>query len=156
MIDDGPFRGKVVPVDSEDHWQLVAELPDCVASVEATFATAESAAPECELRSEEGAVAFSLLDVAAPVRVFEPGTGAWADVTVAHERDAGPDHILGVIHMIECIARAGLPLASADHAVHVLDVIEAARRAAVSGEPVLVDPSMAAALPASATTTVAR
>jgi predicted dehydrogenase len=156
VIDDGPLRGKVVPVDCEDHWQLIADLPDCVASVEATFATAESAAPECELRSEGGAVAFSLLDVAAPVRVLEPGAGTWADVTIAHERASGPDHILGVIHMIECIAGARRPLASADHAVHVLDVIEAARRAAVSGEPVKVDAGTAAALPASATTTAAR
>ena len=153
VIDDGPLRGKVVRVESEDHWQLVADLPDCVASVEATFATAESAAPECELRSEAGGVAFSLLDVAAPVRVFEPGASAWAEVTVAHERASGPDHILGVIHMIECIAEASgcRPLASADHAVHVLDVIEAARRAAASGEHVAIDPGTAAALPASAT-----
>jgi predicted dehydrogenase len=122
--------------------------------VEATFATAESAAPECELRSEGGAVAFSLLDVAAPVRVLEPGAGAWTEVVVPHERSSGPDHILGVLHMIECIAEASgrRPLASADHAVHVLDVIEAARRAAASGEPVPVDPGTAAALPAGAAT----
>jgi predicted dehydrogenase len=151
VIDDGPFRGKVVPVDCEDHWELVAELPACVASVEATFATVESAAPECELRSDSGAVAFSLLDVAAPVRVLEPGASAWADVRVAHERASGPDHILGVIHMIDCIASGRRPLASADHAVHVLDVLDAARRAAASGEPVAVDASAAAALPATPT-----
>jgi predicted dehydrogenase len=156
VIDDGPFRGKVVPVDSEDHWQLLADLPDCVASVEATFATAESVAPECELRSEGGAVAFSLLDVAAPVRVLEAGAGAWTEVAVTHERASGPDHILGVIHMIECITSGRPPLASADHAVHVLDVIEAARRSAASAEPVPVDPSTAAALPAVATTAEAR
>ena len=156
VIDDGPLRGKVIPVDSEDHWQLVADLPDCVASLEATFATAESAAPECELRSEGGAVAFSLLDVAAPVRVLEPRASGWAEVTIAHERASGPDHILGVIHMIECITSGRRPLASADHAVHVLDVVEAARRAVVSGEPVPVDPSTAAALPATATTAAAR
>lgn len=158
VIGDGPLRGTVVPVDCEDHWQLVADLPDCVASVEATFATAESAAPECELRSEAGAVAFSLLDVAEPVRVLEPGADAWTEVFVTHERSSGPDHILGVIHMIECIAEASgrRPLASADHAIHVLDVIEAARRAAASGEPVPVDPATAAALPVSATTAAAR
>jgi len=156
VIDEGPFRGKVVPVDCEDHWQLVAELPDCVASVEATFATAESAAPECELRSDAGAVAFSLLDVAAPVRVLEPGASTWADVTVAHERASGPDHILGVLHMIDCIASGLRPLASAEDAVHVLDVIEAARRAAASGEPVAVDASTRAALQSSASPAATR
>jgi len=154
VIDDGPFRGKVVPVECEDHWQLVAALPGCVASVEATFATAEGMAPECELRSDQGAVAFSLLDVAAPVRVLEPGAAAWTDVVVAHERSAGPDHILGVLHLAECIASSRPPLASADHAVHVLDVIEAARRAAASGQPVAVDPSAADALPVGATKAV--
>jgi predicted dehydrogenase len=152
VIDDGPFRGKVVPVECQDHWQLVVELPDCVASVEATFATAESASPECELRSDAGAVAFSLLDVAAPVRVLEPGADAWAAVAVPHERASGPDHILGVLHMVECVASARRPLASADHAVHVLDVLDAARRAATSGEPVAVDVNAAATLPAGAVT----
>jgi predicted dehydrogenase len=156
VIDDGPLRGKVVPVESEDHWQLVAELPGCVASVEATFATAESAAPECELRGDAGAVAFSLLDVSAPVRVLEPGSGAWADVAVPHERAAGPDHLLGVLHLVDCVASGRRPVASADHAIHVLDVLEAARRAAASGEPVAVDASTAADLPAPATTEVNR
>ena len=154
VINDGPFRGKVVPVECEDHWQLVASLPGCVASVEATFATAEGMAPECELRSDQGAVAFSLLDVAEPVRVLEPGADAWADVAVAHERAAGPDHILGVLHLAECIASSRQPLASADHAVHVLDVIEAARRAAASGQPVAVDSRAADGLPAGATEAV--
>ena len=154
VIADGPLRGKVVPVECEDHWQLAAALPGCVASVEATFATAESLTPECELRSEAGAVAFSLLDVAGPVRVLEPGADAWAEVTVAHERAGGPDHILGVLHLADCIASSRPPLASADHAVHILNVIEAARLAAASGQPVAVDTTTAEALPVGETRAV--
>jgi len=58
--------------------------------------------------------------------------------------------------MIDCIASGLRPLASAEDAVHVLDVIEAARRAAASGEPVAVDASTRAALPASASPAATR
>ena len=133
VIGDGPLRDKVVPVECDDHWQLLVGLRDCIGSVEASFATAPSAALECELRGDAGAVAFSVLDSAAPVRVRRPGAG-WTDVTLAHGRGSGADLMLGILHLIDCISSSRPTLASADHAIHVLDILASARRSAALGK----------------------
>jgi predicted dehydrogenase len=109
-----------------------------VASVEADFATVPSQAPECELRGESGAVAFSLLDVSKPVLIRRRHCDGWTLVDVPHQRAAGPDHILGVEHLIECVESGADPIPSAAHAIHVLEVIEAARHSAQGGETVRV------------------
>ena len=130
----GPRSGQVVRVEGEDQWQLILDLGTCLASVEANFATVDSAAADCELRGDQGAVAFSLLDVGAAVSVREPGAEGWSDFPAGGERRSGPDHILGVLHLAECITTGRPPLASATHAIHVLDVIAAARQSARSGQ----------------------
>jgi predicted dehydrogenase len=42
--------------------------------------------------------------------------------------------MLGMLHFIDCISTARPALASADHAIHVLDILAAARRSATLGE----------------------
>jgi predicted dehydrogenase len=139
IVGEGPFEGKVVAVETEDEWQLLARLGDCIASVEANFSTVGSAAADCELRGDRGAVALSLFDVSAPISVLRPGEDDWTDVPVAHERAGGPDHVLGIRHLVECIRDGKAPIPNADHAIHVLEIIEAAREAAWSGRAVAVE-----------------
>ena len=82
----GSLRGQGHSVEAEDEWQLLARLGSCTASVEASFSTVGSAAADCELRGDRGAVAFSLFDVAAPIslracrtaRLDEPAGGTRA------------------------------------------------------------------------------
>lgn len=141
-VGEGPFEGAVVPIESEDTWQLLARVgDDCIASVEANFATVGSAATDCELRGDAGALAFSLFDVSAPISVLRPGTDEWVDDSVEHQRAAGPDHVLGVQHLVDCIQHGTEPIPSADHAIHVLEVIAAARDAAATGRTVAVESS---------------
>jgi predicted dehydrogenase len=137
-IAEGPYSGQRVPVVSEDSWQLLLRIGACLVSLEANFSTVPSPAPECELRSEHGGVAFSLLDVSAPVSVLSEGAEEWIDEDVAHERESGPDHILGVEHLVECVASGEHPVASAEHAIHVLDTIAAARHAVAEGRTVAI------------------
>jgi predicted dehydrogenase len=137
VIRDGPFRDKVIPVECADHWQLLLGLRGCIASLEAGFATVESAALDCELRGDAGAVAFSVLDGSAPVRVFRPGSG-WTDVTLAHERESSADLMLGVLNLIDCMSGGPPTPASADDAIHVLDILAAASRSAELGKLVEV------------------
>ena len=140
-VADGQFEGTVVQIESEDTWQLLARVGDnCIASVEANFATVGSAAADCELRGDHGAVAFSFFDVSAPIFMLRPGADEWVDVPVEHQRAAGPDHLLGIQHLVDCIQDGMEPVPSADHAIHVLDVIAAAREAAATGRSVAVEP----------------
>ena len=57
---------------------------------------------------------------------------------VEHERESGPDHILGVEHLVQCVASGERPVASAEHAIHVLDVIDGARRSASDGRTIAI------------------
>jgi predicted dehydrogenase len=124
---DGPARGTRVRVASDDLSLLTMELENGVlASVHASFASASSGAPELEVLGETGAVSCSLLDPTAPVRLSEGDDRTELDVPA--ERSAGPDHLLGVRHFVRCVRGDERPVLTADHAAHVLDVIEAARR----------------------------
>jgi predicted dehydrogenase len=140
VVAEGPFKGKVIPVGAEDTWQVIASLGGCIASIEANFSTVASAAADCELRGERAALAFNLFDVSAPISLLPAGQSNWIDVPVGHERAAGPDHILGVQELLRCIAEGRTPVPSARHAIHVLEVIEAARESAQTGHMVTVEP----------------
>ncbi len=53
-----------------------------------------------------------------------------------HERESGPDHLLGVEQLVDTVARGGEPSLSADRAIHVLAVIAGAQRSAAEGRAV--------------------
>lgn len=148
-VTDGPARGTVVPVEVDDNWQLILECgtgtgsgtgteggPCAIASVQANFCAVTPAGPECELFGEHGTLGFDLLDVAAPLRL-SAGEG-WTEQQVAHERAGGPDHILGVRHLAECVLSGSQPLLGPDRAIHVLDVLEAAQASAGEGRAIEV------------------
>lgn len=137
-VTEGPFEGTSVAVECEDEWQLIARLGSCTASVEANFSTVGSAGPDCELRGDRGAVAFSLFDVSAPISILGAGEDNWVEIPVEHERDSGPDHLLGVQHLVDCIQDGKAPIPNVKHAIHVLEIIEAARQAAAEGRTVTV------------------
>jgi predicted dehydrogenase len=138
IVEDGPYAGQRVPVEADDTWQLLLKVGSCLASVESNFSTAGSPTPECELRGERGGVAFSLLDVSAPISQLSEGSEEWVEEAVEHERESGPDHILGVEHLVQCVASGERPVASAEHAIHVLDVIDGARRSASEGRTIAI------------------
>jgi predicted dehydrogenase len=135
---EGPLSRTRVPVLVDDNWHLALELDGGVlATVEANNCADAALAPELELRGERGALGVSLLDVAAPVQLVADGESR--DEPVPHERAEGPDHILGVAHLVDCIESGTEPVLGIAHARHVIDVIEAARLSA--GEARTVDVS---------------
>jgi predicted dehydrogenase len=134
---DGPARGARIPIASDDLSLLTVELESGVlASVHSSFASAPSGGPELEVLGEGGTVSCSLLAPSAPVRLND-GNG-WTDLDVPAERAEGPDHILGVQHFVRCVRGEERPILTADHAVHVLHVIEAAHRSRAEDRVVTV------------------
>ncbi len=132
-IPDGPLAGREIPVEVPDTWHLLLDLGgERLASVEANNVAHATRAPEMELLGLWGTIAVDLLDVAAPVAVARPGAG-WSEVAVPHARVSGPDHLLGVEHLVECVATGRAPLLSVEHAIHVVEIIEAAARSAAEG-----------------------
>jgi predicted dehydrogenase len=132
-VKEGPFTGSEIPVKTADEWQILVELESgCIACVEASNTSDFSIAPELELLGERGALGLSLLDVAVPLTLVD--SDGTRSIDVPHERDGGPDHLLGIEHLADCVERSLEPVASVEHARHVIDVIEAARRSAETGE----------------------
>ena len=95
----------------------------------------DSRAPQMELFGLEGTVSVNLLDVSAPVETLVRGKG-WTSHTIPHERSGGPDHLLGVEHLVDCLSSGARPIPSIDHAIHVVEIMEAATHSAAAGRAV--------------------
>jgi predicted dehydrogenase len=122
---EGPHAGKSVPVEVADTWHLALRLEDgTLASVEANNSASDAIAPELELRGERGVLGISLLDVSEHLRLWV-GSEDRSEV-VPHERSAGPDHVLGIEHLADCVDEGLEPVVSVAHAQHVIEVLEAA------------------------------
>ena len=135
-VTDGPFAGKRIPVEVEDNWHLLLDFGNGrLASVTANNVVRDSRAPQMELFGLDGTISVNLLDVAAPVETLLPGEG-WRQHHLPHQRDAGPDHLLGVEHLVDCITSGAPPIPSIDHAIHVLEILEAAATSSRSGHAI--------------------
>ena len=135
-IGDGPFAGKEVPVETEDNWHLLLDFGDGrLASVTANNVVRDVRAPQMEVSGLGGTISVDLLDVAAPLETLLPGAG-WMPTTVPHARAGGPDHLLGVEHLVECLETGARPIPSIEHAAHVIEIMEAAAASARSGQAV--------------------
>lgn len=136
VVPDGPVAGKTVPIAVPDAWHLLLDLGgERLASIEANNVAQASRAPQLELFGLRGTLALNLLDVAAPVEVRWPA-GDWESIAVPHVRAAGPDHLLGVEHLVDCVATGRPPRLGVDHAIHVLEIVEGAARAAAEGRTI--------------------
>jgi predicted dehydrogenase len=133
VVADGPFAGKRIPIEVADNWHLMLDFGDGrLASVTANNVAQDSRAPQMELFGLEGTVSVDLLDVSAPVEILVPGEG-WRSHTIPHQRSAGPDHLLGVEHLVECLSSGARPIPNIDHAIHVVEIMAAATRSAAAG-----------------------
>jgi predicted dehydrogenase len=143
VVEEGPFAGKRIPIEVEDNWHLMLDFGDGrLASVTANNVAQDSRAPQMELFGLEGTVSVNLLDVSAPVETLVPGEG-WTSHTVPHERSSGPDHLLGVEHLVECVSSGARPIPSIDHAIHVVEIMQAATRSAAAGGAIDLETSFA-------------
>lgn len=143
-IADGRHAGRRIPVEVADNWHLILDFGgERLASVTANNVAQASRAPQLEIFGLEGTIALDLLDVAAPVEVFSPES-SWRSEVVAHERAGGPDHLLGVEHLVDCVRSGTAPIVGVDHAIHVLAVLEAATESAATGRSMAPARSFAA------------
>ncbi len=137
--DEGPAAGRSIPIEEPDNWVLLLDFGgNRLATLESNNVAHATHAPELELMGLRGSIALNLIDAAEPVRVMR-ATGDW-DWT-PHRfpnsgRASGPDHLIGVAHLLDCIAQRAEPVLNLRNAIHVLDIIDAAIRSARSGKAV--------------------
>lgn len=143
VVVDGAMHGTQIPIEVPDNWQLVLDLGDeRLAAVEATNCVQATRAPHLELQGLRGTIALDLLDVSAPVEVWRDG--AWESVSVPHALQSGPDHLLGIEHLVDCVTTGVQPILSAEHAIHVVEIVAAAARSAREGRTIALESSVRA------------
>lgn len=132
---DGPVAGQTVPVEVDDNWQMTLDLGGArLATLDANNCAHTTHAPHLEIFGLNGTLALNLLDVSAPVKV-QPAGGAWTEVALPRTgRASGPDHLLGIEHLVDCIEHDRVPVLSVEHALHVVEIIEQAERSAQTGQ----------------------
>ncbi|MDQ2998438.1 MAG: Gfo/Idh/MocA family oxidoreductase [Chloroflexota bacterium] len=137
---DGPATGRSVPLEVDDNWQIILDFGQGrLATIAANNCVQDSRAPQLELFGLQGTIALNLLDVSAPVEVLRAGAG-WEQITLPRTgRESGPDHLLGVAHLVECIRGQRQPVLSIEHALHVVDIIETAARSAATGQTLALE-----------------
>jgi predicted dehydrogenase len=140
VVEDGPVAGKRVPVEAEDNWQIVLDFGGGrLVSLAANNVVYATRAPVVEVHGLAGTIALDPIDVASPVEVLRKGQN-WETITPPFPgndgsgRKAGPDHHLGIEHLVDCIQHNFQPLLSIDHALHVVEIIEKAAQSASTGQ----------------------
>jgi predicted dehydrogenase len=58
---------------------------------------------------------------------------------VPHERAQGPDHLLGIAHLVDCVQQGKEPVLSVEHALHVVEIVEKATRSAHEGRTLVLE-----------------
>jgi predicted dehydrogenase len=142
-VADGPLAGKQVPIEVDDNWHITLDFGGGrLAAVECGNSVRGTRLPQLELRGLRGTIVVDLLDVSSPVEVLQAGSD-WTSVTVPHARQAGPDHLLGIEHLADCVDGSVAPILSIEHAIHVLEIIEKAAQAAREGRTLTVESTFA-------------
>jgi predicted dehydrogenase len=139
-VEAGPFQGKTVPVQVDDNWHLVLDFGDSrLASLTANNCVQGTLAPPVEVYGLAGTIALDPIDVSAPVEVLRAGM-SWEKVVLPQTgRKSGPDHHLGIEHLVACIERNQEPILSIEHAIHVIEIIEKAALSAAQGKTLALE-----------------
>jgi len=139
---EGLAIGKRIPIEEPDLWTVLLDFGNGrLAMLESNNAAQSTRAPELEFFGLRGSLGLSLIDVGAPVDVMK-AEGDWGWVshpTPPTGRASGPDHILGVAHLVDCIQQHRAPILSIEHAAHVVAVIDAAYVSAREGRAVEIE-----------------
>ncbi len=140
IVADGPAAGKAVPMEVDDNWQMLLDFGNGrIGYVAANNCVQDTRAPQMELHGLKGTISLNLLDVSAPVDVFRAGQG-WETIPLPQTgRASGPDHLLGIEHLVDCVQTGREPILSAQHAIHVLEILETAARSSDEGRTLPVE-----------------
>jgi len=145
-VADGPFAGTVVPVEADDNWQMILDFGGGrLASVAANNVVVDTRCPPLELHGLAGTIAFDPIYVEQPVQLLRRGLD-WQTITPPFPharpgRTSGPDHILGIEHLLDCLDGRATPQIGLNQAAHVLRILEAAAESSRTGRAVTIHAS---------------
>jgi predicted dehydrogenase len=126
----GPLKGRTIEVTTPDHVLIEMEFASgALGQLLASFGTLDTLAPWLELHLERGVVSFGgkSWEMDAPVSIYrdDPAVdhaGEW-EHGVAIPADELDTVATGARHFLACLLGREMPVLTAEHARHVLDVI---------------------------------
>jgi predicted dehydrogenase len=143
--------GDTVKVAANDHMLLHLDLGDNLfAQVLSSFAVPASKAPAFEIHCTQGSVSINLgawYSPDAPVDVYltDPSThglDGWVSAAPPARGPALGTLNAGTSHFIDCALGTAEPVLTAEHALHVLEIMLAARTSAAEGRAVTLETSL--------------
>jgi predicted dehydrogenase len=139
-IPDRSWQGQALEVSVPDSAAMVLEFDAGVlAVVHANFVTQAVDTPQVEIVGSRGVLELGgWTRPSAPVRVYPGPAGdpGWSSPPLAPELASAPrliHTIADLLHVVDCVATGRAPLLPADHALHVIEIIEKAQESATSG-----------------------
>lgn len=142
--------GEKFEIGAPDHVLMHLDMASgAQAQVLSSFATPATQAPFLEVHCASGTLSLrEPFKANAPVDAWLADDGAlpmegWLRrANRSYPRSPVEDLIAcGVVHFVRCVKGVESPLLTAQHAVHALEIAEAARASMVSGEPVRLETS---------------
>jgi predicted dehydrogenase len=139
------LRGQKITVEAADVALIDLDFGgNRFAHVTSSFAVPASNAPAIEIHGSEGSISVSMsgwYDSAGPLDLFsrlgpsgEPGS--WQrDLTPPAPKGPPGEHVIeaGPRHFVDCLLGEDEPIPTAEHAIHVLEIILAAGESSASG-----------------------
>lgn len=134
------FRGEKVTVETPDVLSINLGLSgNRYAHLFASFAMPAHKTPMFELYGTSGTISVhggQWYNGNGPSDLFEPGKG-WQNDVPAPDPLVSPDILgAGIIHAVECIESNSASMLTAEHATHVLEIMNGALASIESGQPV--------------------
>ncbi|MBC7237437.1 MAG: Gfo/Idh/MocA family oxidoreductase [Chloroflexi bacterium] len=137
------FKGEVIPVEMDDNTHLVLDFGDdvyCLVYGSNSFSGPARAFASCFFSGSSGAILYDRTGLQVWGRDIPDGhreehpVGAMPFVTGPHlelpERHVYSD----IMHMVDCVLNGKEPVVSAEHARHVIEIIELGYKAAETGQ----------------------
>ena len=129
LVRTGPLAGTTIPVTTPDHVLMNLEFErGALGQLTTSFAAPATLAPWMELQFERGTISLGgeSSDPAAPVRLYVDdesplGLEGWVE-NLQLPADASTVRA-GVDHFVSCLRGEAVPVLTAEHARHVLDII---------------------------------
>ena len=151
VVVSGAAKGKSIQVESDDNTHLLLDFGDATfASIDATYCVLSSQGPRMEFYGATGVMNLASTVEEPPVLIFreddEQGLRGWMMPEKVYRGRVNPPRrpadppayslVNGVAHMVEALEGRRPLLLTAEHAVHVLEILLAVQQSAREGRAV--------------------
>jgi predicted dehydrogenase len=144
-----PRSGETIKVEVPTYVTATLTFEDAaIITLTTIFDGLDTSLPDLELYGTLGTITLGRYGVhtaKTPIRLKRPGQDSWIDVPQSHERDLKWG--LGIVDMVDALVNGRPPRASAELALHILDVLVSMDESARTGHRVEISSTCSRAEP---------